>query len=172
MINSRFLLPVIFFAFVCGCAADKVPHDEQFTAMASKGKAVFEERECGKCHYTGDEEVSSDAPDLLNPFMAGDSLFVSAHLKFLDESTMPALAMSDEEIRAVSHYVAQLHAARQPRISPKKADARCPVCRAAVSTETAAAKKLVYKYLGKYHYFECEACLKTFKSAPEAFIGR
>lgn len=115
-------------------------------------------------------ESESEAPVLADPFIANDSLFVQVHLKFVKSSDMPPVELSANEIRLLSRYVAEIHRAKYPSISEQKADVRCPVCYAFVSSQTALENKLYVTYLGDKYYFECPQCVDTFKKAPQAFI--
>lgn len=142
----------------------------QFSALALEGKQVFERHECAKCHSTSEARSDSAAPDLTNPFLANDSQFVQVHLKFVERTAMPPIQLTEKEIRLLSYYVAELHAARQPAIPASEADAICAVCYAPVSTARAREQKLSANFLGQDYYFECQACFDTFKKAPEAFI--
>jgi len=152
------------------CSGSDSSTQQQFSKIALKGKNVFETHRCNECHYVGDEEVLADAPDLTDPFLANDSSFVQAHLKFVEESKMPPIEMTEEEMRQVSYYIAELHAAKHSATSEVEADARCPVCYAPVSTSQAEEENLVANFRDTRYHFECRDCLVAFKSAPEAFI--
>lgn len=165
--------PIVLMGFAVlglGACQQQPAESADLSQLALKGKRVFEQYQCGQCHYIGEEEVESDAPDLTNPFLANDSLFIQTHLKFVEDSSMPSVELTAEENRLVSYFVAELHAYRQERVSPDKADAVCPVCYASVSTERADAAGLHKMFLGESYYFECEMCLEAFRKAPEAFI--
>ena len=172
----RFILPALLLAFTvllsrCGETPSPSPEDQHLSADALQGKAVFDAKECGKCHVLNDtsKALQVQAPNLSTPFLANDSLFVQAHLKMQDESSMPPIELTQKEIRTVSLYIAELHAARHATVAEDSADARCPVCNAAVSSTQAEEKSLHLEYLGKVYYFECPKCKNLFIEAPEAY---
>ena len=142
----------------------------QFSKLALQGKKVFDRHECSACHYIGNEDVESRAPDLTSPFLANDPMFVQTHLRFVELSRMPPVQLTDKEARLISYFIADLHAARQPVLNGAHADAMCPVCYASLSMKQAKANELFARFLGTTYYFECEECLNAFKKAPEAFI--
>ncbi len=164
----RAAIAVIWVA-LSACREQEALHPPRLSPLAQEGKAVFEARRCGKCHYLGDEAVASEAPSLLDPFLANDSLFVETHLRFVQQTKMPPVELTPREIKAVSHYVAELHRARYPSVPPEQADALCPVCYAPVSSRLARKQRLVVRYLDEPFFFECDTCLETFKKAPTAF---
>ncbi|RMF65859.1 MAG: YHS domain-containing protein [Calditrichaeota bacterium] len=176
MKTARFrwmVLAGLSFGLLAGCVRQKERASSvsaRFSALALQGKRVFEEKHCAECHTTGTARADSVAPDLSNPFLANDSMFVQTHLKFVERTKMPPLKLSDKEIRLLSYYVAELHRAQNETVSEAEADARCPVCYAPVKKEKALADDLFVSYLGTHYYFECEQCLETFRQAPEAFI--
>ncbi len=147
----------------------------ELSADAVKGKLIYEQNKCSRCHVAGENRMKVIegkevlVPDLTNPFIAGDSLFVSAHLKFVNETDMPAIELSNDEIHLVSTYVAEMHASLQPPIPASEVDSICPVCSAPVSSRLAREKEHWFEYLGTMYYFECGACEEVFKRAPEAF---
>lgn len=168
--NLSYAVLVSFLAaLLIGCSGAKNDNAGQFSRIALQGKKVFETKNCGECHSTG-EPGKKEAPDLSNAFIANDSMFVQAHLKFLDESKMPAIEISGQEIQLLSHYIAELHRANHPTVSEEEADTHCPVCYAPVSVESATKEKLFTTYLGDKYYFECRECLATFEKAPEALL--
>lgn len=152
------------------CSGSDSSTPQQFSKIALKGKKVFETHRCNECHYVGDEEVLAEAPDLTDPFLANDSSFVQAHLKFVEDSKMPPIEMTEEEMRQVSYYIAELHAAKHSAMAEDEADARCPICYAPVSKTQAEEKNLVANFRETKYYFECRDCLVAFQSAPEVFI--
>ncbi len=164
---------LIAFLLVLGCrgTGEKGTPVVPMSQIAQKGKAVFEAKKCGRCHSIGKpiENPEMQAPDLTTPFLANDSMFVVAHLKFVDETKMPAIQLTDEEIKAVSHYIANLHASLHATVSAEKADTLCAVCYAPVLKSQAREKDLWYKYLDRTYYFECADCKKLFAKAPEAY---
>lgn len=168
-LSAAVVLGLAVVAIMACSGADTSP-TQQFSKIAVKGKQVFDARQCNQCHYVGDEEVQANAPDLTDPFLANDSSFVEAHLKFVEESKMPPVDLTEEEMRQVSYYIAELHAAKNSTITEGEADARCAVCYAPVSKDQAHEEKLVADFRDTKYYFECHDCLNAFKRAPEAFI--
>ncbi len=163
------ILLTLIGSILVGCVQSKQSESENFSELALRGKQIFEAKECGKCHYIGDEKVESEAPDLTDPFIANDSLFVQTHLKFVGLTKMPPIELTSREIDLLSFYVAELHRAKHPTVSEADADARCPVCYAPVSIAQAKANKLTGTFLGQKYYFECEDCLQLFRKYPVAF---
>ncbi|NIR47369.1 hypothetical protein GWO43_02695 [candidate division KSB1 bacterium] len=153
----------------CTKSTDSEIDMASLSEAAMQGKEVFERHECIKCHAMGEARSDTSAPDLSDPFLANDSMFVEVHLKFAENTKMPPIELTDEEVRLLSHYVAQLHRAKHPSVSPEEADAFCPVCFAPVSTEQAEKDRLYVTFLDEKYYFECEECEKAFRKAPEAF---
>ncbi len=139
--------------------------------VALKGQQVFEQKRCYRCHSLGDPQrkLEMEAPDLTNPFLANDSLFVRAHLTFLEESRMPEIELNSDEIRWVSVYVAELHRAKHSALAPETEDTAGPVCNAPISKEKAMQEGLWFRYLEDTFYFECEECKAVFVQAPEAY---
>jgi YHS domain-containing protein len=157
--------------------SDGLPVDtSKLSGPALKGKKIFENKNCQKCHTLGKSMMTVVkqgkeviVPDLTNPFIATDSSYVRTHLQFVEETDMPVVKMSNEEIRLVSRFVAELHAATHGSEVVENADTTCPVCNADVSTEKAKELGLWFTYLDETYYFECEACKKLFSEQPEVF---
>ena len=141
-----------------------------FNKLAKQGKLVFEKYECAKCHDKGKTAGDSIAPDLTRPFLAKNDLLVEIHLKSVEQSAMPQLELTPDEIRAVSYYVSRLHAQMQKTVRAEEADARCPVCFAPVSIKDAESKNLVFNFSGDNYYFECMECLQLFVQVPEPYV--
>lgn len=160
------LLSVLF-----GCnQTNKSQMELNLTELALQGKQIFEAKECNKCHYIGDEKVKSEAPDLADPFIANNELFVQTHLRFVEQTKMTPIELTREEMRLLSHFVAELHRARNPTVKVAEADAICPVCYAPVSIAQAKANKLYGRMPDKKYYFECQNCFDAFTKAPEAWV--
>ena len=155
--------------FYFGCNRTQDSGMEQLSELALKGKQVFENKKCFSCHNLSEKKSETSAPDLSDPIFANDSMFVQAHLKFVDQSYMLNIKLTDQEIQAVSHYVAEIHRSKQKAVPEDKADKHCPVCSAAVSSEKASEENLFVDYLGTKYYFECKDCLNTFLKAPEIY---
>jgi len=152
-----------------GCAQQRPARSDSFSDLALRGKKVFEARDCGRCHYVGDENVESDAPDLTTPLIAVDSSLVQTHLRFVRETQMPPVDLTGEEIDLLSYYIADLHRSKHATVPPDEADASCPICYAPVSIAQARANKLWSSFLGEKYYFECRDCLEVFRKYPVAF---
>lgn len=159
-----------FGLFVPACKKTQQSQGQKFQKLAMQGKEVFELKECNKCHYVGDSDVASPAPDLTDPILANDSLFVQTHLKFVEMTDMPPVELTPREVKLLSYYIAGLHAAKYATVTWDEADTFCPVCYAPVVIKQAKAEGLAAKFLGDMYYFECQDCLNTFKRSPEAFI--
>ncbi|MFQ5706544.1 MAG: c-type cytochrome [bacterium] len=161
---------LILTADFIGCNSGGNDNTTRFSKTALQGKQVFESKKCGTCHSIGEARGDSTAPNLADPFIANDSMFVRAHLEFVEKTKMPPIELSDREMRLVSDYVAELHRANHPSVPEKEADTYCPVCYAPVASKQAVAENLFVSYLGDKYYFECQDCVKTFEKAPEAFL--
>lgn len=151
-----------------GCRQTDSSKTENFSRLALKGKDVFERHHCRRCHYLGDEEVAAEGSDLLNPFLAHDTLFVQTHLRTVEMSGMPAIKLSALEIRWLSFYVAELYNSRLPQLAPDEIDTYDPVCYAPVSIAKATKQKLYLSFRGEHYYFATGATLEAFRKAPEA----
>lgn len=164
----------------CQPAKDSLPINTSLLSdEAQEGAKIFREKECTKCHTLGKSVITVVrqskeviVPDLTNPFIATDSSYVQTHLKFVEKTDMPPVPMNSEEIRLVSLFVAELHAATHGKLRPGEGDARCPVCNAGVLSTQAKEQGLWFQYLGSTFYFECEACKKLFAEQPQAFTMR
>jgi YHS domain-containing protein/mono/diheme cytochrome c family protein len=169
--NAFYLVLIsLMTVLLIGCSGTSEKDASQFSEMALQGKKVFESKNCGECHSVGEPRADAQAPDLSNAFIANDSMFVQAHLKFVDNTKMPPIRLTDKDITLLSHYIAELHRAAHPTIPEEEADTHCPVCYAPVSIEKATTEKLFVSYLGEKYYFECHDCMEAFEKAPEAFI--
>lgn len=169
---NTFLKQTIFLFImigIWGCSESQKTETTQTDLMAEKGKEIFAVKNCGRCHTTGEESVKAEAPDLARAILAKDSSFIQTHLKLVETSKMPPIELTDAEIRALSHFIAGLHAQKYQTVSEEDADARCPVCSAPVSMAQAEAAQLTLTYLNKMNYFDCLDCLDTFKQAPGAY---
>jgi YHS domain-containing protein len=151
----------------CDTTGDKKQY--QFSEQALAGKTVFQNKGCANCHKM-DDPANTLAPLLNHPLIAGDTVFVQAHLELTELSMMPPVDLTQKEIQAVSNYIAELHRASQPLADLKNADTKCPVCSAPVSKVEAGAKKLTLTFGDETYYFECGECLTTFESVPETFV--
>lgn len=156
-----------FFIFA-GCTEANKSAAKDFRQLAKTGKQIFAQHKCSKCHNDSTSEKAF-VPDLKRPFLAGNQILVDLHLNNTDISFMPEVELTQEEIYALSIYIATLHAAGQKTVSMDEADGRCPVCFAPVSFEAAKAASLVYTFSDKEYYFECQDCLELFKKIPEPY---
>jgi len=168
--RTSFLCLFAMLAFTSGC--DAPDQDKfQFTEAALKGKTIFESQACAKCHYVGDEEANGTAPDLANPLLANDSLFIRTHLTFVEESKMPPIDISQSDIRFLGNYIAELHTSKYAG-KVDNADSKCAVCNLPVNRDIAVNAKF-YRFFGdRHYYFECEQCLQTFEKSPEIFTNQ
>ena len=164
MIKSLIAVSILF--LVAACTQTEGNH---FSELALQGKQVFEKHNCGGCHNITGSLSDSLAPDLTDPIIANDSLFVQTHLKFVQESKMPPQNLTPKEIRLVSYYIAGLYSSTLPPIPKKEVDAYDAVCFAPVSKEKAKSANLYVRYLGTEYYFASQRTMDTFKEAPEAY---
>lgn len=173
-----FLFALILLFFVgCNAGSDDLPVDaSKLSGPALKGKNIFDNKNCQRCHTLGKSMMTVVqqgkeviVPDLTNPFIATDSSYVRTHLQFVEETDMPVVKLNNEEIRLVSRFVAELHAATHGIELAENADATCPVCGAKVSAEKAKNAGLWFSYLDETYYFECEECKSLFSDQPEVF---
>lgn len=173
MKQGAIVAAAMVFLLAAGCTKKEQssPQPQMMSAAAEKGKAIFLQRGCDRCHRVpfAESEPEHNAPDLTNAFLANDSLFVRAHLKTLEESRMPNIRLTEPEIRLVSRFVAELHAAAHRAEVSGETDAQCPICYARVFREEARMKNLWFRYLGEDYYFECRECKELFARAPEAY---
>ncbi len=167
---ATMILASILVLTLSACVQNKATPEGNLSEIALRGKAVFEKNDCSSCHHLGTEVVYDEAPDLDDPFLASDSLFIKTHLTFAEESKMPPVKLTRDEIRLVSRYVAEIHAATHGTVGTADADAKCPVCYVPVSSKQSESEQLAASFLGEKYYFECQDCLDTFRKAPEAFL--
>ncbi|MFQ5823005.1 MAG: hypothetical protein ACE5JB_03020 [bacterium] len=164
------ILLSIFAVLLIGCSRATNEEPSNFSAIALQGKKVFETKNCGECHSVGEPREDNKAPNLSSPIIANDSMFVQAHLKFVEKSKMPPIQLTEKEILLVSNYIAELHRVNYQSIPEEEADTHCPVCYAPVSKEKAKNENLYFSYLGEKYYFECQDCTEIFEKAPGAFL--
>lgn len=175
--QSRHLASFLLVGLLLGaCTKKERVENPAALELAAQGKILYEQYQCAKCHFEGGEAATVDivadsvAPDLADPFLANDSQFVKVHLRFVDRTSMPPIRLSEKEINALSHYVAQIHRERYPSVPEEQADCYCPVCYAPVASQQATVDNLFVTFRGDKYYFECKDCQTTFKKAPEAFL--
>lgn len=164
----------------CGETDRKVKVDaSKLSEEARLGYELFKEKDCARCHSLGERRVTRiengeevEVPDLTNPFISDDSLYTLAHFKSIDQSQMPLVELNHDELRQVTRFIAELHAATNATVTADQADTRCPVCGAPVLITEATDKGLWISYLGDTYYFECDACKETFAVAPEVYRNR
>ncbi len=150
------------------CRKGPSPESAALQAKATLGEKIFVEKECGKCHTAGDPAVTKEmqAPDLASVFLAVDTVFIKAHLRFSELSQMPPINLTPDEIGALTHYVASLHAKAKADPKLHNADGVCPVCGAQLKIEQAKAGQLEASHDGKGYYFECADCKRMFEMNP------
>ncbi|MFQ5632114.1 MAG: c-type cytochrome [bacterium] len=178
LIYRTIIYAAIFF-YIAGCEvpSEDLPIDAStLSETALKGKKIFDDKNCKKCHTLGKEVMTVIeqgkeviVPDLTNPFIATDTSYVKTHLQFLEETDMPTIELSNDEIHLVSSFVAELHKATHGQEFLESAEATCPVCKANVSAEKTKEAGLWFTYLEETFHFECEACKKLFSEQPEVF---
>jgi mono/diheme cytochrome c family protein/YHS domain-containing protein len=158
---------IILLAIACGKRSG--PESGAPQKEMTLGEKIFAEKECGKCHTTGDQTVEKEmkAPDLASVFLAVDTVFVKSHLRFIELSQMPSINLTPEEIDALTHYVASLHAKAKTDPNLEKPDGRCPVCGALLKIEQAKTAQLQASHADKVYNFECADCKRMFEMNPD-----
>ena len=168
---------ILFFSAGCEIASEDLPIDvSTLSETALKGKKIFDDKKCKKCHTLGKSMMTVVKqgkeviiPDLTNPFIATDSSYVKTHLQYVEETDMPSIRLNNKEIDLVSHFVAELHKATHGQEFIKGAEKTCPVCEANVSSTTTKEAGLWFSYLDETYYFECDECKRLFSEQPEVF---
>lgn len=130
----------------------------------ARGEKIFVEKQCGKCHTNGASTAvaAMQAPDLTSAFLANDTIFVKAHLRFIELSSMPRLDLTAAEIKALTQYVAHLHAKVKTDPRLKNPDSLCPVCGARLQAAQALSANLHMVVEGRNYYFDCVDCKNLF----------
>lgn len=172
-------LLAVLLVFACGEEYNQPELDtSKLSPAALKGKKLFDKHKCVACHSLGKRTMTVVrqgkevvVPDLTNPFIANDSAFVAQHLRFVERSDMPPIKLKEEEIKQISRFVAELHAAMHATVSREEADAACAITGAPVLKSEAKAKGLWYTYLDSTYYFVSEECKELFIKAPAAFAS-
>ncbi len=168
--------PLIISATACGmillalaCRKGPSPESAAPQQEITLGEKIFVEKECGKCHTAGDQSVEKEmkAPDLASVFLAVDTVFVKAHLKFIELSQMPPIDLTPAEIDALTRYVVSLHAKANTVPDLKNPDGKCFVCGAPLKIESAKAAQLHVSQGDKVYYFECSDCKRMFEMNPD-----
>jgi YHS domain-containing protein len=154
---------VILLAIACN--EKPAPAPSVLQKEIALGEKIFVEKECGKCHLTGDSLVAPEmkAPDLTSAFLANDTIFVKAHLQFIELSSMPPLDLTPQETRLLAKYVAHLHAKIKTDPNLKDPDGVCIVCGTPLKIAKAQAAALQTAYDGKAYYFDCADCERLFE---------
>jgi len=149
-----------------GCLEQNAPISGALEKQIALGKKVFAQKECGKCHggaglpsQGAAQQPEMKAPDLTSVFLAIDTVFIKAHLRFIELSQMPSIDLTQQEIDALAKYVASLHAKAKTDPNLQNPDGACPVCGAPLKMAGA----LQAEYQGKSFYFECDDCKRLFE---------
>ena len=170
LIGLAALSCVAVFAFTCQKQSTALPQALQ--KEIARGEKIFAEKQCGKCHTNGSSAVAAEmqAPDLTSAFLANDTIFVKAHLRFIELSSMPRLDLTPAEIKALTQYVAHLHA--QVKTDPllKNPDGVCPVCGARLQVSKAQAAGFAMAVYGKNYYFDCADCQRLFERDTNWYV--
>jgi YHS domain-containing protein/mono/diheme cytochrome c family protein len=147
------------------CRKGSSPESAALQTPASLGEKIFAEKECSKCHTTGAPSVTKEmqAPDLASVFLAVDTVFIKAHLRFSELSQMPPINLTQDEIGALTQYVASIHAKAKTDPNLRNSDGVCLVCGASLKIDQAKAAQLEASYDGKTYYFECPDCKRLFE---------
>jgi mono/diheme cytochrome c family protein/YHS domain-containing protein len=158
--------------FLAACSEKGAPVPSALQKEIALGEKIFAEKECGKCHTNGRSEVAAEmkAPDLTSAFLANDTIFVKAHLQFIELSSMPVLDLTPQETRALAKYVANLHARTKTDPNLKNPDGACPVCGAPLQIAKAQVDNLQAAHNAKVYYFDCADCKRLFERAANWYV--
>lgn len=158
--------------FACNEKPKSVPAPSALQQEIALGEKIFAEKECGKCHLVGESVAAPEmkAPDLTSAFLANDTIFVKAHLQFIELSEMPPLDLTPPEIRSLSKYVAHLHAKTKIDPNLKDPDGVCIVCGTPLKIAQAQAVELQMVYNGKTYYFDCADCERLFERSASWYV--
>lgn len=148
-----------------GCNKTAGPVASARQKEITRGEKIFAEKQCNKCHVgaAGLAKAELPGPALTSVFLAVDTVFIKAHLQFIELSAMPALDLTPAEIGALTQYVASMHVKAKADPQLKHPDGVCPVCGAPLKTADAAAQSLQSHYEGKTYSFECADCQRMFE---------
>lgn len=151
--------------WTAGCHKTAGPEMSARQKEIARGEKIFAEKQCSKCHVdaAGLAKAEMPGPELTSVFLAVDTVFIKAHLQFIELSEMPALDLTPEEIGALTQYVASMHVKAKADPQLKHPDGVCPVCGAPLKIADAAAQGLQSHYEGKMYSFECADCKRMFE---------
>ena len=164
------LISVAIFTFVC--QNQPAPSPSALQKEIALGEKIFTEKQCGKCHTNGISTVAAEmkAPDLTSAFLANDTIFVKAHLRFIELSRMPPLDLTAPEIEALAKYVAHLHAKTKTDPQLKNPDGACPVCGAPLKLARAQAEALQTTLADQTYSFDCADCKHLFERDASWYV--
>jgi YHS domain-containing protein len=154
------------------CQDKPAPADSALQKEIALGEKIFVEKECGKCHNGSDSVMAAEmkAPDLTSAFLANDTIFVKAHLQFIELTSMPPMDLTPDETRLLAKYVAHLHAKSKTDPNLKNPDDKCPVCGAPLKISQAQAEALQVTHTGKTYYFDCADCKRMFERDASWYV--
>jgi YHS domain-containing protein len=159
-------------AIVIGLSCGKktvAPVPEDLQKQIALGESIFYQKDCGKCHLASSDTQQVKAPALTSVHLAEDTLMAKYRLYHFEPSQMPPIPLTHQEISALAHYIASLHAKAYTPANLSNLDARCPVCGAALQKATAMRNSLETSHAGKFYYFECPDCKTIFLRDPQHF---
>lgn len=158
--------------FACACQKQPASLPQALQREIARGEKIFAEKQCGKCHTNGGSAVAAEmqAPDLTSAFLANDTIFVKAHLRFIELSRMPKLDLTPAEVKALTQYVAHLHAKVNTDPLLKNPDGICPVCGARLQAAKAQAASLYVVVDGQNYYFDCADCQRLFERDTNWYV--
>lgn len=162
---------MLVFAAIVGisCGKSSEQTSNQHMDRLTHGKEIYVAKKCAFCHEDENLLARGKVKDLTRPVIAGDTMFVQTHLKFVEASQMPPIDLTNEEIQYLSYYITNLHQLKHQTVSEDIADAQCAVCNAMVQKAAADSQNLSFVFEGKSYYFECAECLYVFQQAPMAY---
>jgi mono/diheme cytochrome c family protein len=157
---ARFLMLACIIMLAQDGAAQPRKRSVNLTPL-QRGEKIFKEKQCGSCHTTS-PSAKMKSPDLTTVFTAVDTTFIKVHLRFQQETAMPAIDLTAKQIDDLARYVSHLHAEKFQKVNAKEADGKCPVCGALLKTSAVTAESLVSRYNDRLYYFECKSCKEAF----------
>jgi len=152
-----------------GCSKKERPPTRIETQVA-QGRQVFDQKGCAHCHAVGKEPSHGSAPNLAVAVYALDSTSVDKHLRRLEQSKMPPVPLTSDEVRALVDYVTHAHAIIYQKFPDNETDAQCLVCGAGVKKQDSEKRGLVVIVEADSYYFDCADCQKKFLGEVKKYV--